>query len=161
MGTVGSVGVAGDLRTRFSGTGTAGILRKGGRVWVFPQALGPFWSSRNRVFGEGSTAPADKGLCCLSHLDLLSVNTVGGSQSCHHKALAWEKERSLCFGMSHPSDREHKYSQAHRTVQVTVGFDNVGHQGCHSFDTAPPSPYPRCHSQQQLAHRFYFCTMCQ
>lgn len=65
-----------------------------------------------------------------------------GSESCHYKALAWEKEHSLCFGMSHPSDREHKYSQAHRTVQVNVGFDNVGHQGCHSFDTAPPSPLP-------------------
>lgn len=42
-----------------------------------------FSPGRNMVFDEGSTAPADKGVCCLSHLDLLSANTARGN----HKAV--------------------------------------------------------------------------
>lgn len=46
---------------------------------------------------EGSTALADKGLCCLSHLDLLSANTAPGITKLSRQSISMRKGALLMF----------------------------------------------------------------
>lgn len=71
------------------------------------------------VFVAGSTAVADKGVCCLSHLDLLSTNTAPGITKLSLQSISMRKGALLMFWHVTPKWQE---------AQIQSGTQNSASQ---------------------------------